>query len=152
MRIEPAGHADIARLCELLHLLFAQEAEFHPDTAAQAEGLRRILSDPAVGCILAARDGERIVGMVNLLFTVSTALGAPVALLEDVVVAPERRGQGIGGALIEAAVAAARARGCRRVTLLTDGTNRDAQRLYARHGFVASAMLPMRRLLPADPG
>jgi GNAT superfamily N-acetyltransferase len=84
--------------------------------------------------------------MVGLLFTVSTALGARVAWLEDMVVAPEARGRGIGGALVDAALAQARAAGCRRVTLLTDADNADAHRFYRRHGFAASPMRPFRFL------
>ena len=83
MLIEPATAADIPRLCELLALLFTQEAEFQPDASKQAEGLRRIIGSPAVGAILAARDGADIVGMVNVLFTVSTALGTPITVSLD---------------------------------------------------------------------
>ena len=82
--------------------------------------------------------------MVNLLFTVSTALGERVVLLEDMVVAPSVRGAGVGSALLTAAIDFARAQRCPRITLLTDRVNADAQRFYARHGFTASDMLPMR--------
>ncbi len=145
MHIEPATPADIPRLCELLALLFTQEAEFSPDTSKQAAGLRQIIESPSVGAILAARDGPTIVGMVNVLFTVSTALGTRVALLEDVIVDPARRGQGLGGQLVDAAIAFARDAGCRRITLMTDADNVDAHRFYRRHGFEASTMVTMRR-------
>jgi ribosomal protein S18 acetylase RimI-like enzyme len=85
--------------------------------------------------------------MVNLLYTVSTALGARVALLEDMVVAPQARGRGLGSALLTHAIAHARSQGCRRITLLTDGVNDSAQRFYARHGFTGSGMVPMRMSL-----
>lgn len=149
MHIEPATPDDIPRLCELLTLLFTQEAEFSPDTSKQAAGLRQIIESPSVGAILAARDGSSIVGMVNVLFTVSTALGTRAALLEDVIVDPARRGQGLGGQLIEAAIAFARDAGCRRITLTTDADNVDAHRFYRRHGFEASTMLTMRRGIEA---
>ena len=144
MQIEPATAADIPALSTLLSQLFEQEAEFTPDHAAQTRGLARIIADPAIGLVLAARRNDEVVGMVNLLFTVSTALGEPVALLEDLIVAPAVRGGGIGSQLLTAAIAAARERGCRRITLLTDRDNAAAQRFYARHGFTTSAMLPMR--------
>lgn len=148
--IVPARAADIPALRELLAALFAQEAEFTPNAGAQARGLARIIGDPAVGTILVARDGDAILGMVNLLFTVSTALGERVALLEDMVVAPAARGRGIGSELLRAAIEHARAQGCRRITLLTDGTNEAAQRFYARHGFAASGMMAMRLALDGD--
>lgn len=147
MHVTLATPADLPALCGLLDLLFTQEAEFVPDREAQLRGLRSIVDDPAVGAILVARDGEQVFGMVNLLWTVSTALGAPVALLEDMVIAPTARSRGLGGELLEAAVRHARLHGCRRITLLTDGDNHRAQDFYRRHGFVASTMVPFRRLL-----
>jgi len=147
LRIEPARADDLDAMAGLLGLLFTQEAEFRPDPALQARGLRAILLDPAVGQLLVAREGGAVVGMVSLLWSVSTALGGPVAWLEDLVVAEDRRGQGLGGALLAAAVALGRERGLLRITLLTDGDNARAQALYAAQGFGASPMTPMRILL-----
>lgn len=147
MAIRPATPADLPALCVLLDQLFAQEAEFTPDRAAQTRGLAAILADPQVGEILVAVEDGRVRAMVNLLYTISTALGARVALLEDMVVDAGARGAGLGSTLLEAAIAHAERRGCRRITLLTDGDNLAAQRFYRRHGFQGSSMLPMRRAL-----
>ncbi|MNC21836.1 hypothetical protein D3C75_698220 [compost metagenome] len=92
MQIRLATPADIPALCTLLDQLFAQEAEFTPDRSAQQRGLAAIIDDPAVGEILVTVADTRIVAMVNLLYTVSTALGARVALLEDMVVDTGARG------------------------------------------------------------
>ncbi len=150
MHISPATAQDIPALSALLSELFAQEAEFTPDAEAQARGLARIIESPATGVVLVARSGGEIVGMVNLLFTVSTALGARVALLEDMVVASRHRGAGAGSELLAQAISVARAQGCKRITLLTDQSNASAQRFYARQGFVPSGMLPMRLSLTAE--
>lgn len=115
MLIEPAVLADIPALCQLLTQLFQQEAEFTPDPEAQRRGLQMILTDRTTGIILVARDNEQISGMVNLLYTFSTALGARVALLEDMVVAPSQRNCGLGSLLLDAAVHYARGEGCRRI-------------------------------------
>jgi len=146
--IDDASPQDIPALCDLLDLLFAQEADFTPDRAKQERGLRLILDDVRVGAILVARDGAHVVGMVNLLFTVSTAEGARAMMLEDMIVRPDHRGQGVGLALIEAAIARAAAKGCARITLLTDEDNTQAQWFYGRAGFRRSAMIPMRRAIP----
>lgn len=138
---------DVPVLCTLLGELFAQEAEFRSDPPAHARALQHIIDDPALGAILVARRGEDVVGMVNLLYTVSTALGDRVALLEDMVVSIAARGNGIGSALLDAAIAHAADAGCKRITLLTDPDNIAAQRLYARHGFTRSNMLALRRRL-----
>lgn len=148
--ISPAELADIPALCELLNELFAQEAEFKPDHEAQSRGLSAILAAPELGRILVARRHGKVVGMVNLLFTVSTALGARVAILEDMVVSLAERGSGIGSQLIEAAILLAKDCGCRRITLLTDRDNLSAQRFYANHGFQASAMIPLRLALAIE--
>jgi GNAT superfamily N-acetyltransferase len=147
MHIDVATPADIPALSKLLSELFSQEAEFTPNLEAQARGLARIIGDPSIGTILAAKEGSQIVGMVNLLFTISTALGEKVALLEDMVVSSQFRGAGIGSRLLEQAIAFARARECKRITLLTDRSNEAARSFYAKHGFYASTMLPMRLLL-----
>jgi GNAT superfamily N-acetyltransferase len=127
-----------------LSLLFSQEAEFTPNPEAQARGLARIISNPEVGVVFAAKEDNQIVGMVNLLFTVATALGDKVALLEDMVVAPPVRGAGVGSQLLDQAITFARAQGCQRITLLTDSSNESAQRFYRKHGFLVSSMVPLR--------
>src|SRR5262245_40211256 len=73
--IEQATVEDIPELVELLTILFAQEADFTPDPRKQARGLKLIIDNPAVGAIFVTRDKGTIVGMVSLLFTVSTAEG-----------------------------------------------------------------------------
>ncbi|MEF8700059.1 MAG: GNAT family N-acetyltransferase [Candidatus Accumulibacter sp. UW20] len=144
MTIDPATSADIPELCELLSLLFAQEAEFTPAPEIQAQGLALIIPQPEVGVVLVARKADRVVGMVNLLYTISTALGARAALIEDLVVQPEARSAGVGSQLLTQAIALARARGCRRITLLTDRSNTSAQAFYRKIGFEPSRMIPMR--------
>lgn len=135
---------DIPALCELLALLFNQEAEFQPNRTAQQCGLLEIINNQAMGSIFVARVESDVVGMISLLFTVSTALGGRVALLEDMVVSPAFRNAGIGSGLLGYAKTFAQANGCRRITLLTDASNLDAQRYYQNQGFDLSSMVPMR--------
>ncbi|WNB76230.1 GNAT family N-acetyltransferase [Methylomonas koyamae] len=148
MQIVTATEADIPALCLLLAQLFEQEAEFVADETAQRRGLSRIIADPQLGRIFVARRDGEILGMVNLLFSVSTALGTPVAWLEDMVVDARFRGEAVGSALLQHAVEFAQQRDCRRITLLTDVDNSAGQRFYRRHGFELSPMRPMRLLLP----
>jgi ribosomal protein S18 acetylase RimI-like enzyme len=149
--IEPACLDDLAALVELLGQLFAQEAEFQPDPARQRAGVQAILEQPSLGSILVARQGGQVVGMINLLTSVSTALGGPVGTVEDFVVRPEVRGAGIGQALFAAMLTESRRKGLLRLTLLTDADNLPAQRFYSRHGFVHSTMRTMRLALEPTP-
>jgi GNAT superfamily N-acetyltransferase len=138
---------DLEQLVELLGLLFDDEEEFAPDADKQRRAMQAILSDPGVGRSFVAREGERIVAMANLLYTVSTAEGGRAALFEDLVVVPERRGRGIGSALLRHVIDSARKEGLTRITLLTDRGNKRAQALYRKMGFVASTMTAMRLTL-----
>jgi GNAT superfamily N-acetyltransferase len=144
MQITPAKISDIPALSELLNVLFSQEQEFKPNHKSQYRGLTHIISNPEIGLIFVARQDSQIVGMVSLLYTISTSLGERVALLEDMVVLPNARGNGVGSHLIEQAIHFARTNGCKRITLLTDRTNESAQRFYQKHGFGLSAMIPLR--------
>jgi ribosomal protein S18 acetylase RimI-like enzyme len=148
MDIQPALATDIPALCHLLALLFAQEADFRPDTERQRQALAMLLADPSAGRLLVCREGGTVTGMVSLLLTVSTAEGGRAALLEDLVVAPAARGRGVGTRLLRAALALARDLGCLRVTVLTDHDNAHAKALYRAHGFTASAMQVLRLHLP----
>jgi N-acetylglutamate synthase-like GNAT family acetyltransferase len=105
MHIEAATEADVPALTKLLAVLFAQEVEFTPNPEAQRRGLLKIITNREVGIVLVAKEGETVLGMVILLYTVSTALGERVALLEDMVVGPEARGGGVGSHLLKRAVA-----------------------------------------------
>jgi len=151
MQITAAHPSDIPALCKLLDTLFSQEADFAPDYDAQSRGLAHIINHPESGLISVARLDRQIIGMVSLLYTVSTALGARVALLEDMVVAPAARGLGTGSSLLEHTIELARLNGCKRITLLTDSDNEAAQRFYQRHGFCRSAMIPLRLALNDSP-
>jgi len=144
IRFDVAKSGDLPRLVELLGLLFESEAEFSADSEKQRVALQAILADPAKGRIFVARDGREVVAMASLLYTISTAEGGKAALFEDLVVAPEHRKRGIGEALLKHVVAAARAEGILRITLLTDMQNERAQAMYRRVGFVGSPMKPMR--------
>jgi GNAT superfamily N-acetyltransferase len=144
MDISIATEEDIPALGLLLEQLFSQEVEFHPDTAAQQRGLRLIIDHPDTGFILIGRKNGIPVGMVNILFTISTALGERVALLEDMVVDKNHRREGYGSMLLASAVSEAGKRGCRRITLLTDLANKAGHRFYERHGFSRSTMVPFR--------
>jgi ribosomal protein S18 acetylase RimI-like enzyme len=149
VEIRRACVEDVPQLCSLLAELFGQEADFTPDAERQRRGLRLILDNAECGRIYCASHSELVVGMVSILFTVSTAEGNRAAWLEDLVVHADCRGHGIGRRLLSHALAEAAAAGCTRVTLLTDDDNNTAMRLYSGAGFVRSKMAPFRLKLPS---
>ena len=147
MKIEIATTSDIPVLCTLLDYLFSQEVEFKPDHETQSRGLEMILNNNNSGNIFIAKKNEKIIGMVILLYTVSTALGERVALLEDMVVSPNERELGIGSMLLDHAVKYAIENRCKRITLLTDKMNIQAQKFYKQHKFNRSSMIPFRMII-----
>lgn len=77
------------------------------------------------------------------------SLRGPAGVLHDLVVDAMHRGRGVGGMLLDAALAALKARGVPQVVLSTAEGNESAQRLFARAGF-RRTMLEMTRELDAD--
>lgn len=86
--------------------------------------------EPVFGAIALA--GGRAVGIVHWLYHRSCWTIGNNSYLEDLFVAPEHRGSGIGRKLIEHVFAAARISGCAKVYWLTHGTNATAMLLYNR--------------------
>jgi GNAT superfamily N-acetyltransferase len=142
--IRLATNDDVDMMADLLAILFGQATNFKPVRELQIAGLRAILAEPAVGTLLVIECNGEVVGMVTLLYTISTALGGEVAILDDMVLHPDHRGGGAGSRLLTAAIDYAKNSGCLRITLLTDASNVDAQRFYRRAGFVRSEMFAMR--------
>lgn len=135
---------DIEACSGLLDSLFTGEAEFSSNPEQQKRGLSMIIGNPEIGHILVMRMNGKTIGMVNLLYSVSTYLGGKTAILEDMIIADNYRNSGYGSRLLSEAVESAKKNGCLRITLLTDSTNTGAQRFYARQGFYRSQMVPMR--------
>jgi GNAT superfamily N-acetyltransferase len=145
--VRDAVSSDVSKCAELLGVLFSQEHEFTPNIETQSTALSMIIGNPELGRIFVCDVEGVIEGMVMLLFTVSTFLGKKVALLEDMVVAPEWRSKGLGSLLINHAIEFARREGFGRITLLTDGDNDAAQQFYRSKGFSQSEMVVFRKLL-----
>jgi GNAT superfamily N-acetyltransferase len=145
--IEQATLEDLPQLTDLLVDLFTQEADFVPNRAKQMRGLRLILEQPNRGRIFVLRHNGLILGMINLLFTISTAEGGFVIMLEDVVVHHDFRGRGFGEKLLRHAIDYAKRKDFLRITLLTDRLNEQGQHFFKKHGFFISNMIPMRLIL-----
>lgn len=72
------------------------------------------------------------------------ALRGPAGVLYDLVVDPDHRRQGVGTALLEAALEALKERGAPRVLLFTAEKNHPAQAMFDRAGF-RRTMIEMAR-------
>ncbi len=151
LRIEPAILDDLPLMADLLADLFSHEPEFRANHAKQMRGLKLILEKPDRGRIFVLRNNARIVAMVNLLFTISTAEGGFVIIMEDLVVHADHRGQGHGARLLRHAIDFAREKNFLRIALVTHRDGRVLE-FWRRHGFIESEMVTMRLLLGPSGG
>ncbi len=79
-----------------------------------------------------AMEGARALGMVHWIYHRSTWTTGDYCYLQDLFVAPDARGKGVGRALIEHVYADARRCGASRVYWLTHESNQTAIQLYDR--------------------
>jgi len=152
LRIEPAALEDLPLMAELLADLFARGSDFRPDQAKQLRGLRLILEEPHRGRIFVLRNSDRIIAMVNLLFTISTAEGGFVLILEDFVVHADHRGQGYGSKLLQYVIDFAQKKQFLRISLIADRVEQRVPAFWRKHGFVESEMVTMRLRFEAPTG
>ena len=129
----------------IVALLAADQLGAGRDGAADADELAPYLqafaaidADPAHVLVVAA-DGDQVIATMQLSFLPGLARrGALRAQIEAVRVRADRRGQGLGEAMLGWAVQEARRRGCALVQLTSDKTRTGAHRFYGRLGFTAS--------------
>lgn len=94
--------------------------------------------------LVAEKDGV-LVGLVHYIFHPHNWKIEDVCYLQDLYVAPELRGSGVGRALIEAVYAASDARDIPTVYWLTQDFNKPARRLYDYIGSVTPFIKYQRR-------
>lgn len=102
-----------------------------PDKVSAVTFARLTGADAQMGGALAWRDG-RALGLVHHIEHRSCWTVANYCYLQDLYVAPEVRGTGLGRALIEHVYRIARERGLNRVHWLTHETNLTGMQLYDR--------------------
>jgi GNAT superfamily N-acetyltransferase len=149
--VDHAGKGDLPQLVALLAELFNIEQDFMPDAGRQTAGLKLLLARPDQGAVLVGRGSRgRAVGMVTVQLVVSTAQGSLTAWIEDVAVARDHRGRGLGRALVTQALEWARRHGATRAQLLVDLDNAAALAFYGRLGWQATRLSARRIFLEAD--
>ncbi len=147
VKIETATIEDLNEIVELVVELIEMQGDFVADKERQERGLRLILESPNRGRIFVLRNDQRIIGTVNLVFTISTVMGGMVILLEDFIVHPDHRGQGYGEMMVAHVRKFAKDKKFKRITLLTDKLSAASQNFFKAQGFYYSNMIPMRMLV-----
>jgi ribosomal protein S18 acetylase RimI-like enzyme len=157
--IRPARPGDFAAIGRLGALLVRTHHGFDPrrfiaaapeTEQLYASFLRGQLREPSIVILVAERGGQ-VLGYTyaGVEGNDYMALRGPAGALYDIVVDPGHRGRGVGRMLLDATLAALKARGAPRVVLSTAEKNEAAQRLFARAGF-RRTMIEMTRELDGD--
>lgn len=130
--IRLASAADAPIFGSLLHQFNAEFGEATPDADVIAQRAAPLIESGEV-VVLFAGDGPD--GFAELRFRPSLYTGALDAYLEELYVVPERRGHGLGRALLEAAMDHARERAAAHIDLGTSEDDVAARALYESAGF-----------------
>ncbi len=145
--VRHARRDDIPALVTLLQELFSIEHDFNCDPSKQTKALQLLLSDNRC-CVFVALEQSKVIGMCSLQVVISTAEGGYVGLIEDVVVATDYRGQGIGKQLLSSMEKWAEHRGLLRLQLLADSDNQSALEFYKAVEWSNTHLIALRKYLP----
>jgi GNAT superfamily N-acetyltransferase len=131
--IRPVRRSDAPAILRCLAALSAQDGADH---AATAEDYRRHgFGRDRVFHALVAESGGEVVGVAVFFPTFSTQRGTPGVYVQDLWLAPEMRGRGLGRRLLAAVRARAARWGADHLLLMVARRNARAARFYARTGF-----------------
>jgi GNAT superfamily N-acetyltransferase len=124
---------DAAEYEELLPLIAAYQRFYRVEEIDEERNrsfFRRFLAPSDDGLLLGARGDRSLVGYACLYWHFSSTEAVETVLMNDLYVAKQARGRGVGRALIEATAEVARERGAALVEWSTEPDNHTAQRLY----------------------
>jgi len=147
MSVPPVRRAGAGDAEHVARLLVAFRDWYDKDRPSYDEFLtavRHILETDGGEFLIA---GDPPAGVAQLRFRHSVWTGADDAWLEDLFVDGSARGAGLGRALLDAAIARAAERGCKRIELDVDEGNTAARALYESAAFFSSKRPGERVLL-----
>jgi GNAT superfamily N-acetyltransferase len=134
IRVRPIVAADKPEWLQLFRAYIAFSQENVPDDVVERTWRRLLAQDDGMLALIATDEEGRAAGIANLVFHRSTWSATWYCYLEDLFVAQEARGKGVGRALIEATYAEADRRGASRTYWATQEKNAKARALYDRVG------------------
>ena len=130
--IRRATPNDAPSVARLLHDFNTEYDDFTPGVEALTRTAREMLEN---GDMVVLLGGEGPDGLAELRFRKSVWTAKLDAYLEELYVVPELRGQGIGRAMLRAAMDVARAEGASHMDLGTSEDDEAARALYESEGF-----------------
>jgi ribosomal protein S18 acetylase RimI-like enzyme len=130
--VRRAQQADADAIGRLLHDFNSEFDEATPGPVQLAERVRQLLADGEITVLLAGTGPD---GLAVLRFRPGIWTQALECYLAELYVVPDRRGQGLGRALMESAIELAREKGADYMDLGTAEDDVAARSLYESLGF-----------------
>ncbi len=146
MTIRTAQLTDIEALILLLAELFQIETDFQINPVKQRTGLELLLASDTAQIVVAEHQAK-VVGMCSVQVLISTAEGAKVGLIEDLIVSEAYRGLGIGHRLLAHLETWATAHGLKRLQLLAAKHNQLALDFYTAQQWNLTQFIGLRKQL-----
>ncbi len=146
LTIRPASSADLSGVLELYAQPDIDDGNVLPvDEASQLHS--RFARYPDYTLYVAEQNGAIVGSFAMLVMDNLGHLGAPSAIVEDVVVAPALHGRGIGQAMMRFALERAREKRCYKLMLSSNAKRERAHAFYEslgfdRHGFSFRVDIP----------
>ena len=117
------------------HYLDSSAAYGDAGTKALPRAIALFLRRPELGFVWLAYVNGKPAGCCVVCYAVSTSMGRVVAKLDDVFVAADYRGKGVGTRMLKALMAELKKKKIGRIDTAVHTRNPDAARYYARLGF-----------------
>ena len=133
LAVRRGGAADAEAIGRLLHDFNSEFDEPTPGPERLAERVRGLLGEGELTVLLGGRGPD---GIAVLRFRPAIWSDALECYLAELYVVPDRRGQGLGRALMEAAIELARQKGADHMDLGTSEDDVAARALYESLGFI----------------
>lgn len=133
-KIRLARTADVAQILAFIQQLAEYERLAHEAVATQDDLTAALFGPHPVAEVLIAELHDKACGFALFFKTFSTFLGKPGIYLEDLFVAPDARGMGVGTALLRALAQIVLERGYGRLEWAVLNWNAPAIRVYERIG------------------
>jgi len=139
--VREATESDLPAIGKLLEdLTDAMDDTEGINTGIALKTCEQLLNDASSHFLVAAMEGTPV-GFINFTVRQTILHRSPSALIDELVVAEEYRGKGVGRQLVQAAIEKCRELECCEVEVSTEKTNLKARTFYKKCGFEERGML-----------
>lgn len=131
---EPLQQKDISAIVEMMQTFYAID-QYPMDAHLSAENFKTFIDHPEYGQAFLIRYNGKIAGYIIMNFLFSFEFGGLMSFLDELFVADEMRGKGIGKAAVAFVQNYAQEKGLKMLFLEVEPHNINAQELYKKAGW-----------------